>query len=163
MAATVFRNYDGGHWHIELNHASSLTSVSQTALRLFCERGKTVISTTFQLWCRYSFLGFRFESSGSYWGTNFIFSELFRSGSGFSIEVSFNDVVCESTSFLYFSWGVRVFSLISAVESFWILANLNYPQTSPEVAARQHKGLVEYSSVVLRSVSQCSGVKMWHF
>ena len=95
--------------------------------------------------------------------TSFNFSELFRSGSGFWSEVSFNDVVCESTSFLYFSWGVCVFSLISAVESFWILANLNYPKISPEVAARQHMGLVEYSSVVLRSVSHCSGVKMWHF
>ena len=93
----------------------------------------------------------------------FIFSELFRSGSGFGSEVSFNDVVCESTSFLYFSWGVCVFSLVSAVESFWILANLNYPQISPKVAARQHMGLVEYSSVGLRSVSHCSGVKMWHF
>ena len=49
---------------------------------------------------------------------SFIFSELFRSGSGFGSEVSFNDVVCESTSFLYFSWGVCVFSLVSAVESF---------------------------------------------
>ena len=34
---------------------------------------------------------------------------------------------------------------------------------SPEVAATQHMGLVEYSSVGLRSVSHCSGVKMWHF
>ena len=95
--------------------------------------------------------------------TSFIFSELFRSGSGFWSEVSFNDVVCESTSFLCFSWGVCVFSLVSAVESFWILANLNYLQISPKVAARQHMGLVEYSSVGLRSVSHCSGVKMWHF
>ena len=50
--------------------------------------------------------------------TSFVFSELFRSGSGFSDEVSFNDVVCESTSFLCFSWGVCVFSLYSAVESY---------------------------------------------
>ena len=50
--------------------------------------------------------------------TSFIFSELFRSGSGFGSEDSFNDVVCESTSFLYFSWGLCVFSLVSAVESF---------------------------------------------
>ena len=91
------------------------------------------------------------------------FSELFRSGSGFWSEVSFIDVVCESTSFLCFSWGVYMFSLVSAVESFWILANLNYLQISPKVAARQHMGLVEYSSVGLRSVSHCSGVKMWHF
>ena len=95
--------------------------------------------------------------------TSFIFSELFRSGSGFWSEVSFKDVVCESTSFLCFSWVVYVFSLVSAKELFWILANLNYPQTSPEVAARQHMGLVEYSSVGLRSVSHCSRVKMWHF
>ena len=93
----------------------------------------------------------------------FIFSELFRSGSGFWGEVSFNDVVCESTSFLWFSWGVCVFSLVSAVESFWILTNLNYPEISPQVAARQHMGLVEYSFAGLRSVSQCSGVKIWHF
>ena len=95
--------------------------------------------------------------------TSFIFSELFRSGSEFWNEVSFYDVVCESTSFLCFSWGVCVLSLVSAVESFWILANLNYPQISPEVAARQHMGLVEYSSFGLRSVSHYSGVKMWHF
>ena len=95
--------------------------------------------------------------------TNFIFSELFRSGSAFWSEVSFDDVVCESTSILYFSWGVCVFSLVSAVESFWILANLNYPQISPKVAARQHMGFVEYFSVGLRSVSHCSGVKFWHF
>ena len=95
--------------------------------------------------------------------TSFIFSELLRSGSGFWIEVSFKDVVCESTSFLYFSWGVYVFSLVSAVESFWLLANLNFPQISPEVAARQHMGLVEYSFAGLRSVSHCSGVKMWRF
>ena len=56
-----------------------------------------------------------------------------------------------------------MFSLVSAVGFFWILANLNYPKKSPEVAARQHMGLVEYSSVSLRSVSHCSGVKMWHF
>ena len=92
-----------------------------------------------------------------------IFSEMFRSGSGFWSEVCFKDVVCDSTSFLCSSWGVCVFSLVSAVESFWKLANLNYPQKSPEVAATQHMGLVEYSSVGLRSVSHCSGVKMWHF
>ena len=92
-----------------------------------------------------------------------IISELFRSGSVFWSEVSFRDVVCDSTSFLCFSWGVCVFSLVSAVESFWKLAELNYPQISPEVAARQHMGLVEYSSVGLRPVSHCSGVKMWHF
>ena len=95
--------------------------------------------------------------------TSFIFSELFRSISGFWTEVSFHDVVCQSTSFLCFIWGVCVFSIVSAVESFWILANLNYPQISPEVAARQHMGLVEYSSFGLRSVSHCSVVKMWHF
>ena len=86
--------------------------------------------------------------------TSFNFSELFRRGSGFWSEVSFIDDVCDSTSFLYFSWGVCVFSLVSAVESIWRLANLNYPQISPKVAARQHMGLVEYSSVGLRSVSQ---------
>ena len=50
--------------------------------------------------------------------TSLIFSELFRSGSGFGREVSFKDVVCASTSFLCFSWGVCVFSLVSVVESF---------------------------------------------
>ena len=95
--------------------------------------------------------------------TTFNFSELFRSGSGFWGEVSFNDVVCESTSFLYFSWSVCVFSLVSAVESFKILANLNFPQISPEVAARQQMGLVEFSFAGLRSVSHCSGVKIWRF
>ena len=94
---------------------------------------------------------------------SFISSELFRSGSGFWSEVSFIDDVCDSTSFLYFSWGVCVFSLVSAVESIWILSNLNYPQIFPKVAARQHMGLVEYSSVGLRSVSHCSVVEMWHF
>ena len=95
--------------------------------------------------------------------TGCIFSELFRSGSGFWSEVSFIDEVCHSTSFLCLSWGVCVFSLVSAVESFWQLANLIYPQSSAEVAARQHMGLVEYSSAGLRFVSHCSGLKMWHF
>ena len=94
--------------------------------------------------------------------TSFNFSELFRSGSGFWSEVSSKNVVCDCTTFLCFGWGVCVFSLVSAVESFRKLANLNYPQISPEVAARQHMGLVEFSSVGLRSVSHCSGVKMWH-
>ena len=114
------------------------------------------------------FLGFVFTVLGvieaqHLFATSFIFSELFGRGSGFWSKVSCIDDVCDSTSFLYFSWGVCVFSLVSAVESFWILANLNYPQISPEVAARQHMGLVEYSSVGLRSVSHCSRVKMWHF
>ena len=95
--------------------------------------------------------------------TSLIFLEMFRSCSGFWSEVSFNDVDCEYTSFLCFIWGLCLFSLVSAVESFWILANLNYPQISPEVAARQHMGLVKCSSVCLRSVSRSSGVKMWHF
>ena len=55
--------------------------------------------------------------------------------------------------FSIFFWGVHVFSLFSAVESFRISANLNYPQLSPEVAARQHMGLVEYSLAGLRSVN----------
>ena len=114
------------------------------------------------------FLGFVLKVLGVFeaqylFATSFFFSELLRSGSGFGSEVSFIDVVCESTSFLCFSWGVCVFSLVSAVEFFLILANLNYPQISPEVAARQDMGLVEYSSVGLRSVSHCAGVKMWHF
>ena len=95
--------------------------------------------------------------------TSLLFSEHFRSGSGFWSEVSFIDDVCDSILFLCFSWGVCGFSLFSAVESFWILANLNYPQISSKVAAGQHMGLVEYSSVGLRSVSHCSGVKMWRF
>ena len=99
-----------------------------------------------------------------YWfASSFIFSELFRSGSGFWSEVSFNGDVSDSTSFLCFSWGVCVFSLVSAVEAIWVLANMNSPQMSPEVAARQHMGLVEYSSVGLRSVKHCSGVKLWQF
>ena len=113
------------------------------------------------------FLGFVLTVLGvieaEHWfATSFVFSELFRSGSRFWSEVSFNVIVCESTSFLCFSWGVCVFSIVSAVESFWILANLNYSQISPKVAARQHVGLVENSSVGLRSVNHCSGVKMWH-
>ena len=44
-----------------------------------------------------------------------------------------------------------------------MLANLNSPETSPEVAARLHMGLVEYSSAGLRSVSHCSGEDMSHF
>ena len=69
------------------------------------------------------FLGFVLKVVGVFeaqylFAARFIFSELFRSGSGFGSEVSFNDDVCESTSFLYFSWGVCVFSLVSAVESF---------------------------------------------
>ena len=48
--------------------------------------------------------------------TSVIFPELIRSGSGFRSEVSFNDVFFESTSFLCFSWGVCVFSLVSEVE-----------------------------------------------
>ena len=75
--------------------------------------------------------------------TSFSLSELFRSGSGFWSEVSFNDVGCESTSLVCFNWGVCVFSLVSAVESFWKLSNLNYPQISAEVAARQHMEMVE--------------------
>ena len=137
----------------------------------FREIGNIVISITllhFNCDAVSRFLGFVLTVLGVIeaqymFATSFIFSELFRSDSGFWSEVSFTDVVCESTSFLCFSWGVCVFSLISAVESFWILANLNYAQISPGVAARQHMGLVEYSSVGLRSVSHCSGVKMWHF
>ena len=114
------------------------------------------------------FLGFVFTVLGvieaqHLFATSFISSDLFCRGSGFWSEVSFIDDVCDSTSFLYFSWGVCVFSLVSAVESIRILANLNYPQISPKVSARQYMGLVEYSSVGLRSVSHCSGVKMWHF
>ena len=114
------------------------------------------------------FLGFVLKVLGVFeaqylFASSLIFSELSRSGSGFWSEVFFNDVVCESTSFLYFSWGACVFSLVSAVQLFWKMANSKYLQICPEVAARQHMGLVEYSSVGLRSVSHCSGVKMWHF
>ena len=153
-------------------YSSSMSHLSQVFPKqrwsCFCEKANIVISITFQLWCRSSFLYLVLTVLGvieaqHLFATSFIFSELFRSGSGFWSEVSFNDVVCESTSFLCFCWGLCVFSLISAVESFWILANLNYPQISPKVAARQHMGLVEYSSVGLQSVSHCSGVKMWHF
>ena len=44
-----------------------------------------------------------------------------------------------------------------------MVANLISPQISPEVAARQHMGLVKHFSAGLRTVSECSGVKMWHF
>ena len=37
---TLFRNYDGGHWDIQLDHVSSLTSISQTAVKLFLWEGK---------------------------------------------------------------------------------------------------------------------------
>ena len=121
----------------------------------FCE--KAILSSPLHFSCDAvnHFLGFVWKVLGVIeaqylFATSFIFSELFRSGSGFWSEISFNDVVCESTSFLCFTWGVCVFSLVSALQSFWILANLNYPQISPEVAARQHKGLAEYSSVGLR-------------
>ena len=131
---------------------------------------KEILSSPSQFSCDAvnCFLGFVLKVLGVieaqyFFATSLIFSELFRSDSGFWSEVSFIDVVCESTSFLCFSWGVCVFSLVSAVESFWILANVNYPQISPKVAARQHMGLVEYFFAGLRSVSHCSGVKMWHF
>ena len=69
------------------------------------------------------FLGFVLKVLGVFeaqylFATSFIFSGLLRSGCGFGSEVSFNDVVCESTSFLCFSWGVCVFSLVPAVELF---------------------------------------------
>ena len=69
------------------------------------------------------FLGFVLEVLGVIepqylFATGLIFSEQFRSGSGFCSEVSFIDDVCESTPFLCFSWGICVFSLVSAVESF---------------------------------------------
>ena len=138
--------------------------------RWSCFREKGKWSSPLHLSCDAvsRFLGFVSKVLGAceakyLFATSFVFSELFRSDSGLWSEVSFIDVVCESTSFLCFSWGVSVFSLVLAVESFWILANLNYPQIFLGVAARQHMGLVEYSSVGLRSVSHCSGVKMWHF
>ena len=99
-----------------------------------------------------------------YWfASSFIFSELFYSGSRFWSEVSFIEDVCDITSFLCFIWGVCVFSLLWAVESFWTSANLNFPQMSLEVAARQYMGLVEHSSAGLRSDSHCSEVRMWLF
>ena len=133
----------------------------------FCEKAKLSSPLHFSCDAVSRFLEFvltvlRVIEAQQLFATSFIFSELFRSGSGFWSEVSFNDVVCETTSFLCFSWGVCVLSIVSAVESIWILANLNYPQISPKFAARQHMGLVENSSVGLRSVSHCSGVKKWH-
>ena len=143
--------------------------VSQTGVKLFLWEGKKVSSPLhFSCDAVSRLLAFVLKVLGVFeaqylFAISFSFSELFRSGSCFWSEVSFNDVVCESTSFLCFSWGICVFWLVSAIESFWILAYLNYPQISPEAAARQHMGLVEYSSVGLRSVSHCSGVKMWQF
>ena len=69
------------------------------------------------------FLGFPLKVQGVIeaqylFANSVIFSELFARGSGFCSEVSFTDDVCECTSFLCFSWGVCVFSLVSAVESF---------------------------------------------
>ena len=148
----------------------SLVSQAFPKQRWSCYCEKETLSSPLHSSCDAvsGFFGFVMEVLGVIeaqylFATGFIFSELFCSGSGFWSEVSFNDVVSESTSFLCFSWGVCVFSLVSAAESFWILANLNYPQLSPEVAARQHMGLVEFFSVGLRSVSHCSGVKKWHF
>ena len=134
----------------------------------FCEKGIFSFPLHFSCDSVSRFLGYVLKILGVLeaqylFATSFIFSELFRSGSGFWSEVFFIDDVGDSTSFLCFSWRVCVFSLVSAVESIWLLANLNYPQISRKVAARQHMGLVESSSVGLRSVSQCSGVKMWHF
>ena len=88
-AATVFRKYDGGHWHIELIHASSLTSVSQTAVKLFMSEGKILSSPSHfscDAVCR--FLGSVLKILGVFeaqylFATSFIFSELFRSGSRF--------------------------------------------------------------------------------
>ena len=40
---------------------------------------------------------------------------------------------------------------------------INDQTQPPEFAARQHMGLVEYSFTGLRSVSHCSGVKLWPF
>ena len=150
-------------------YSSSMSHLSQAFPKQwwswFCEKANIVISLNFLCDAVNRFLAFVLKVLGvieaQYLSaTSFIFSELFRSGSGFWSEASFIDVVWESASFLCFSWGGCVFSLVSAVESFWILANLNYPQISPEVAARQHMGLVEYSFAGLRSVSHCSGVKM---
>ena len=153
-------------------YSSSMSHLSQAfpKQRWSCFVRREILSSPLHFSCdavsRY--LGFVFTVLGVFeaqhlFATSFIFSELFRRGSGFWSEDSFNDVVCESTSFLCFSWGVCVFSLSSAVESFWILANLNYPQISPKFAARQHMGLMEYFSVGFRSVSHWSGVKLWHF
>ena len=153
---------------MQLAHVSSLNNFPNSVGVVFVR--KEILSSPLHSSCDAvsRFLGFLSTVLGvieaqHLFATSFIFSELFCSGSGFWSEVSFIDDVCYSTVFLCFSWGVCVFSLISAVESFWILANSNYPQISPEVAARQHMGLVEYSSVGLRSVSHCSGVKMLHF
>ena len=153
-------------------YSSFMSHLSQTfpKQRWSCFVRRQILSSPLHFSCDAvnRFLGFVLKVLGvieaqNLFATNFISSELFRRGSGFWSEVSFNDVVCESTSFLYLSWGVCVFSLVSAVESLWILANLNYPQISPKVAARQHMGLVEYFSIGLRSVSHWSGVKLWPF
>ena len=73
----------------------------------------------------------------------FIFSELIRSGSGFWSDFSFNGDVFNFTSVLRFSSGLYVFSLVSAVELFWMLPNFNFQRMSPNVAARQHLRLLD--------------------
>ena len=83
----------------------------------FCEKGIIVISINFRCDAVSRSLGFVLTVLGVIeaqylFVSSFIFWELFRSGSGFSSEVSFIDYVCDSTSFLCFSWGVCVFSLV---------------------------------------------------
>ena len=51
------------------------------------------------------------------------------------------------------------FSLVSAVESLWTLAYLNFPRMSPEVDVCQQMGLVGYCFGGLLSVNHSSGVK----
>ena len=76
-----------------------------------------------------------------YWfAPSFIFSELFLSISRYWSEVPFNGEVRDFTSALCLSSSVCVFLLVLALESSWLLAIFNFPQMSPEVAARQNLG-----------------------
>ena len=51
--------------------------------------------------------------------------------------------VSDSTPFFSNFLGIFVFSLVSAVKSVWIIANLKFPHMSPGVAVRQLLGMLE--------------------
>ena len=100
---TTFSNYDGRQWHMEVVYVSSLTSVSQNSSEVVIVR-REILSSPLHFSCDVviRFLGFVltflavFEAQ--YWlARSFIFSELFRSGSGFRSEVSFNGDACDYT------------------------------------------------------------------
>ena len=135
----------------------------------YCEKRNIVISITIQLWCRFSFLEFCLDCSGSYWDTNLVsswfhFLKLFRSGSGLWIEVSLNADVCDFTSFFCFISGVCVFSLFSSAKYVKKLAILNFPRMSPVLLPDNLRDwdCWEYCSGGIRSVNHNSGVNTWN-